>query len=133
MNSKPFLKPRLAPLDAGARLEEFKLLEVGWLDGKGVPPPHGGLDWLAIAFDHHYADDLTPPYLYPTAEGQIRAEWSMPPRELSLEIDLLTRQAAWHAVNLANDAEELRTLNLEEAPAWTWLTEELRRLSEAHA
>src|SRR5262245_5876784 len=87
------------PLAVRARLTEFKSLRAGWLDGVGVAPSLDGLDWLAGAFDRNWLNDLPRPYLYPTAEGGVRAEWPLPPHELSLDIDLSARTGGWHALN----------------------------------
>ena len=92
-----------------------------------------GLDWLAGGFSAHYPDDLPPPYLYPTAEGQVRAEWSIKPEELSLVIDLQTFHAAWHALNLDDDAEQTKKLKLDSESDWDWLVAETRRLVEVGA
>ena len=82
----------LDPLDVRVRLDEFARLRPGWLDGKGLAPPDYGLEWLAGAFDMYYPDDAPLPYLFPTPEGGVRAEWSLPPLSPSLDIDLATRQ-----------------------------------------
>ena len=123
----------LHPLDIGVRLAELKLLERGWLDGKGLPPSHEGLDWLAGVFDCEFPADLPLPYLYPTAEGGVRAEWSHLPYELSLDIDLTKRVGSWHSLNLEDDAENTKTLNLAQAKEWEWLAEEVRRLGGVNA
>ncbi len=121
------------PLDVRARLTELKALRTGWLDGVGVAPHPEGLDWLAGAFDRHWMSDLPRPCLYPTAEGGVRAEWSLPPHELSLDIDLSARTGAWHALNLHDDADESRALDLSAASEWDWLAGEVRRRVRAAA
>lgn len=102
------------------------MLKVGWLDGEGIPPAHDGLDWLSGVFDRHFPDDLPLPYLYPTAEGGVRAEWSIKPFELSLEIDLPSHAGNWHSLNLNDDAEQATTLQLDSASDWELLAEEVR-------
>jgi antitoxin (DNA-binding transcriptional repressor) of toxin-antitoxin stability system len=116
------------PLDVGARIEALKLLKNGWLDGKGLAPPPDGLDWFAGVFGRYFPDDLPLPYIYPTAEGRVRTEWSVGQHELSLNVDLNTRIGAWHSLNLGNDTDLSRELHLNEAGAWEWLIDELRRL-----
>ena len=120
----------LDPLDIGARIDEFKLLKAGWLDGQGIAPSHSGLDWLTGAMNRFYPDDLPLPYLYPTPEGGIQAEWSHKPWEISLEINLDARMGNWHALNLDDDAEQIETLNLDDASSWQWLNGEIRRYAE---
>jgi hypothetical protein len=123
----------LDPLDIGVRIEELKLLERGWLNGKGLPPPPAGLDWLAGVFDREFPADLPLPYLYPTAEGGVRAEWCNKPYELSLEIDLKAKVGTWHALNLDDDTENARPLKLDDTTGWDWLAEEVRRLVGVNA
>jgi hypothetical protein len=116
-----------APLDIPARLDEMRLLRDGWLEGSGKGPSHEGLDWLARAFSQFYPDDLPLPFLYPTAEGAVQAEWTLGPAEITLEIDLETRRGNWHALNTETDAEAARELNLGEANDWRCLTAEIQR------
>ena len=44
----------LHPLDVPARLDEFRDMQDGWLDGEGVAPTQAGIDWLSDAFAHNY-------------------------------------------------------------------------------
>lgn len=114
--------------DIAARLEEFKFLRHGWLDGKkGFAPDKAALDWLAEAFQRNYPDDLTLPYLYPTAEGGVQAEWSAGGWEITLEIDLDQHQGQWHALEMASEREEEKVLNLNEPTAWQWMGSEIAR------
>ena len=118
----------LDPLDVAGRLDEFRNLQDGWLDGHGRAPGQAGLDWLTAIFDQHFPDDLQLPYLYPTPEGGIQAEWSLPPYEISVEINLADHRAAWHRLNLATDEEETRILALDASAEWGWLSDSLRQL-----
>ena len=67
------------------------------------------------------------PYLYPTAEGGVRAEWSLKPFELSCDIDIDTQVGIWHALNLDNDSDQSRTLDLANTSDWEWLVAEVRQ------
>jgi len=118
----------LDPLDIPSRIEELRLLKDGWLEGSGKGPSQEGLEWLAKAFSQHYPEDLSLPFLYPTVEGGVQAEWTLAPAEITLEIDLETRQGNWHVLNTETDAEESRVLELEKTAEWQWLTEEIQRL-----
>lgn len=86
----------LDPLDVSARLDEFRQLKQGWLEGHGVPPCHKGLDWLSNVFSSHFPEDLPLPYTYPMEDGGVQMEWSLPPIEASLDIDLEMKSAEWH-------------------------------------
>ncbi|RQM93016.1 hypothetical protein [Aeromonas dhakensis] len=112
--------------DIAARLEELKTLRHGWLDGKkGFAPDKAGLDWLAVSFQRYYPDELTLPYLYPTAEGGVQAEWSLNGWEISLEVDLGRHQGQWHALDMTNELEQEKTLNLNDPVDWQWLATEI--------
>jgi len=123
----------LDELDTSARLDEFRTLKAGWLEGVGTAPSHEGLDWLSQVFEGKYPDDLPLPYLYPTENGGVQAEWSMPPYEVTLEIDLNTQQAEWHQLNMqdGNDAEE--PLDLSSDDGWQALASKLRALAGGQA
>lgn len=119
----------LDPLDVAARLEEFRAFRDGWLDGKGRAPTQEALDWFANAFESQYPEDLPLPYLYPTAEGGIQAEWALGQYEVSLEVDLESKQAEWQNLNMATDQDEDKALNLTAADDWKWLVERISALS----
>lgn len=118
----------LDPLDVPARLEELQSLQDGWLEGQGKAPGHQGLDWMAKAFTLHYPDDLRLPYVYPTADGGIQAEWSLENNEVTLEIDLAGHTGEWHVVNIDDDTEQSRTVNLDDANEWQWLIDQIRQM-----
>lgn len=118
----------LDPLDIRIRADELKLLKAGWLDGRGVAPERGGLDWLADAFESSFPDGLPLPRLFPTPEGHVLAEWSLPPWSPSLEINLARKHGDWHALNLDTDAELTKGLDLTSAASWTWLVDQIRTL-----
>ena len=113
-----------------ARLDEFRTLRDGWLEGRGRAPSRAGLDWLSNAFEHRYPDDLSPPYVYPTSEGGIQVEWTFGPWEITLEIDLDSHRGSWHALDLETDEQRTRQIDLDEPKAWDWIATALRRLSE---
>lgn len=113
----------LDDMDIGARLEEFKLLKNGWLEGKGRAPKSEHLDWLTEALESSYPDDLPSPYLYPTPEGGVQAEWTNGDLEASLEIDLGKRSAVWHRLNMETDDELQAELDLSKNEDWAKLAE----------
>ena len=120
----------LDPLDVPARLDEFRDMEDGWLEGKGVAPSLAGRDWLAATFDRYFPDDLPLPYLYPTPEGGVEAEWSLGSQSVIFEIDLATHRGDWLCFDKQSDDGDTRSLNLDTADSWAWLVVELRRLKE---
>lgn len=119
--------------DVPVRLYELRLLKQGWLDGEhGLPLPSSGVDWLEREFESRYPDTLLPPYLYPTAEGGVQAEWSLGRTEITLEIDLIERLGQWHALNLDSDEEVARDLRLSDEREWSWISEQIRTLATRH-
>ena len=120
----------LDKLDVPSRLEEFKVLRDGWLEGEGLAPNHDGLDWLASTFDDQFPNDLPLPYLFPTEDGGVRAEWASGEHSVSLDIDLVNHKAYWHHVNLVSDEDDLRHLDLESQESWAWLRGEIHNTYE---
>ena len=120
----------LDPLDIAIRLEELRLLKDGWLEGGGRALSHKGLDWLSRSFKQHYPEDLPLPYLFPTEEGGVQAEWSLGPKEVSLEIELSSRSGEWHTLDMETNEVSERTLNLEDAGDWKWLVEQIRQMNK---
>ena len=90
----------LDALDVDMQLDQFRLMEDGWLEGDGLAPPKSGLDWLADAFEQHFPEEAPLPHLYPTEMGGVLAEWSIGPNEITFEVDLGTHVGEWHALNL---------------------------------
>lgn len=121
----------LDPLDVVLRLEELSALKPGWLDGRGTALPPQGLHWLADAFEHYYDTDLTLPYLYPTAEGDIRAEWSFDHHEVSLDVDLETKRGFFHALDLIAESDDEFQTALDSEDGWSVLNQALRSLEPA--
>lgn len=65
-----------AKLDPEKRLAVLADLSAGWLDGEGAALPRARLEWLATVLEKAEAQGLARPYLYPTPEGGVQAEWS---------------------------------------------------------
>jgi len=121
---------RLDPLDIRVRLDELRRLEDGWLDGDGKAPGSEELDWLATGFDRHYPDDLPSPYLYPTVEGGVRAEWSLSNFEISLEVNFVAHRADWHRLNLETHTDDTQELDLDNENDWAWIASEVRLMAK---
>ena len=85
----------LDPLDVPSRLYEFRALKDGWLEGEGSALSREGLEWLTTQFEQCYPSDLPLPYLYPTPEGSVRAEWSEGANAVVLETNLDSHSALW--------------------------------------
>lgn len=125
----------LDPLDIETRVEELAQLQDGWLDGKGSALDRTALMCLAQAFDERFGPELPLPYLYPTPEGGVQAEWTLGRWEVSLEITLPTLNADYQAVHTSTGEthEQALLLAAEDGAGWTALNEALTQLQEAQA
>jgi hypothetical protein len=123
----------LDSLDVRTRLEVLSQLKEDWLDGKGQAPDKTQLTWLSTEFDTLYDLTLPLPYLYPTAEGGIQAEWSLGDWEISLEIDLSEKTAEWQALNLKTQDCREQSLNLTKLEDWQALNKNLQELMPENA
>lgn len=85
--------------DPLARIDELRLIKVGWLDGRGLVPSPAGFDWLEGFFSDSYPATLPIPYIYPTEEGGVQLEWRTGNQDLSLEIDLANHSGDLHGLN----------------------------------
>ena len=116
----------LDPLDVPSRLYEFRALKDGWLEGEGHAFSSEGLDWLTTQFEQRYPADLPLPYLYPTPEGSVRAEWSGGANVVVLETDLDNHSASWLWFDRDSDADHECELHLDDAEDWNWWVNEVR-------
>ena len=112
------------------RLDELRNMQDGWLDGDGVAPSHAGLDWLNSSFERYLPMNLPLPYMFPTPEGGIEAEWSIGRYSVMFEIDLDSRQGDWLRFDKQSDEEDARLLDLDDDDRWAWVVSEIRRLAE---
>ena len=124
----------LDPLDIETRLEELALLKDGWLDGKGKALDQGSLKRLALAMERWFDADLPLPYLYPTPEGGVQAEWSLGQAEVSLEFSFPGLNAALQVVDLVTGECQDHELPLgEEERNWDMVNETIKTLLGAKA
>ena len=116
--------------DISARLEELRDMKDGWLDGDGNAPSRVGIDWLASSIERHFPADLPSPYIFPTPEGGVEAEWSIGRYSVIFEVDLDSRQGDWLRFDKQSDDEDARLLDLDDSDKWEWVVSEIRRLVE---
>ena len=115
-------------LNMADQLGCMREMEDGWLGGAGKAPTHEGLTKLGDLYAMHFSCALSQPYLYPTPEGGVRAEWTFGSNEVSLNIDLETLSGNWHTVDLATREDEENTLDLTEPSSWQWLSTRIQAL-----
>lgn len=118
----------LDSLDVTLRLEQIAAMQDGWLDGKGRAPAKDKLEWLADAFDANFDSDLPLPYLYPTAEGGVQAEWSLNDWAVTFEIDLDKKAGEYQALNLKDQTCTELQITLAEHDGWSQLNQALKQL-----
>ena len=127
----------LNPLDIETRLQELALLKNGWLDGKGKELDQKALQLLAHTFDEQFSPDLPLPYLYPTPEGGIQAEWTLGNWEVSLEISLPDLSAEYQTVNINSGESRELQISLankdKNAPGFAELNKALEELQKGKA
>lgn len=87
------------------RLNSFLELKNGWLDGKGYAPSFAFINKMASFFDIVKHRNIQHPYLYPTPEGGILAEWKVGNWDISFEINENSEAGFFHALNLNTDCE----------------------------
>jgi hypothetical protein len=114
------------PLDTTLRLEQIAQLKDGWLDGNGRVRSKEKLEWLKEALESKFSSGLPLPYLYPTAEGGIQAEWRVNEWFITLEVNPDTREGEYQALNVNSDATKDLELRLDQAQGWQQLTQALQ-------
>lgn len=112
--------------DVSARIDELRSLKDGWLDGRGRAPSGENLDWFAKDFETRYPGDLQLPFVYPTAEGGLQLEWSLPLHEISLEVDLENRRGECYGAELPGRDDGDLVLDFNAPDAWRQIAEVVR-------
>lgn len=116
------------PLDIDRRIAELSLLKDGWLDGQGSALDSDKLHLAGTQFRTRLDPTLPPPFLYPTFEGNLRAEWSLDKAEVSVDINLGNLVGQYSALDISSGDSSEQTLDLTEDVSWTTLNDSLRRL-----
>jgi len=116
------------PLDIDRRIAELALLKDGWMDGQGSALDPERLRLAGTQFRTRLDPTLPPPFLYPTPEGDVRAEWSLEAAEVSIDISLGNLVGQYSALDIASGKSTDETLDLTQDESWTTLNQTLRRL-----
>ena len=120
----------LDAMDVSARIDEFRILRDGWFEGKGKAFTSASLDWLTQQFESYIPDDLPLPFLYPTGDGGVQAEWSILGTEITLDIDLQKKTGFWHVLNMESNLDEAREIPLAEARDWHWVIDQIEHANK---
>lgn len=108
----------LDPFDIEARLLELAEYQAGWLDGEGQPLDREGVRWLIDSFAAYYPAGLPLPAIFASPEGGVNVQWDLNVRCVTLDIDLVTRQAEWHDYNFDTQQADERPLDLKQTAGW---------------
>lgn len=122
----------LDPLDVDAQLDDLSTLRDGWLNGDGVALDRSGLKWFSTKFADLYPAGLPLPYLYPTPEGGVQAEWSFHGCRMDLEVDLRTHGGEWDETGPGDHGFAME-LDLDNHNDWERLGERLRTMTGSHS
>ncbi|MBK7581090.1 MAG: hypothetical protein IPI67_12860 [Myxococcales bacterium] len=88
------------------QIASLRGLSDGWCDGEGTRFEESALVWSAKLLRGIIDGFCLPtPYVYPTPEGKVRAEWSRPNWEISMDLEPAHKTAEVRAVRL--DADEM--------------------------
>jgi hypothetical protein len=103
-----------APSSLAAQFEDLAKLRDGWFE-----PDTAALDPAGLKAFHRFLEQavrehgIPRPFLYPTPDGEARAEWSFPDWEVSATIQIRGRLLHLHATHLKSDDSEEAELSLE--------------------
>lgn len=118
-------------LDMSVRLDELGRLPEGWLEGEGQSISREGLQRLTVVLDQLVnSKGLRPPFLYPTPDGQVRAEWSFKDHEVSATFDLANWEVWLHAAASRAEFSDELTVSTDDTAAisqFVWRFDDRRR------
>ena len=115
----------LDDMDSGYRLAEIGSLKDGWMDGKGKSFDKQKLLELAELFRSYYSLEHDP-YLYPTADGTIQAEWDVGKWRISMEIELEGMTGDFYALELDLGLERNLAFDLKDGIQWSRLCQAVK-------
>ena len=118
----------LDPLDVVLRLDELAKLKDGWLDGGGRAPSHALIDGLKSGFENSFDPSLPLPYLYPTEDGGLQAEWTLGDWEISLEVQSEDLRGEYRATRSKDTTTQTLDLNLADPGGWEQLNAALKSI-----
>jgi len=113
-------------LDIESQLNKIAKLEKGWFNGKGSAFNSDKLKLLSEKFKQNFSSKIALPYLYPTPDDSIQAEWTFKEYEVSLEIEISSFNAYYHQLNLNTNEDEDDELDLNKDYEWKRLNSKLR-------
>lgn len=113
--------------DVRSRIEVLTHLKDGWLNGQGKAITKPKLSEFTRLFESNYSPDLPLPYLFPTIDGNIQAEWSNEQFEISLHVDLENLASQMHILDLDSKQGLELDFDLSMVEGWENLNTELKK------
>jgi hypothetical protein len=105
-------------VDIEAQIESLRGLGRGWFDQDSEPLSDEGLSWISGLLGRVLLTFRIPtPYLYPTPDGHVRAEWNGPTWDLYAEFELTNRAVEVLASRIDSDEVHERQLSLSKPDA----------------
>lgn len=118
--------------DVPSRLYELRSMTDGWLlDEYSIAPSHEGLDWFSNEFARLYPTDLPLPYIFPTPQGGIEAEWDIADKHAAFAIDIDAHQGRWLQWDINTDYHDSEDLNLDIEADWSFFIAQIREMASA--
>lgn len=117
----------LEDLRLDTQLDELAALPDGWLDGDGAALDRVGLEWFGAKFADRYPSDLPAPYLYPTPEGGLQAEWRLGGSIIDLMVDLKIHRGEWDETGPGNHSYAFE-LDLDKCSDWARFENRVRTM-----
>ena len=108
------------------QIEEIRNLSEGWLTGGEELASPEGLDWAVQILERELETrGEETPMIFPTADGNIRLEWEIGESDISLDVDLKTREGYyhWYKTNTKMDFE--KEYELEATESWEQIRADL--------
>ena len=86
-----------------------------------------GIEWLSDKLDSNFNIEEIETYIFPTLDGNTQFEWSSDNWEVSLKVDLKERKGTIHKLNLRDDSDFEKSLDLNLEVSWVQLNKELQQ------
>lgn len=112
-------------MDVPTQLEELSYLDNGWMNGDGLAFSKEDLVWLTNQFDNYIPQDFLLPYTFPLVDAGVQLEWINNEHDVTLDIDLKSKQAYYHYYNNQTEGESDEDFDLSAVEGWNKLVETL--------
>lgn len=90
----------LAHYKLTAGIDALASLKDGWLEGNGVAPDSGNLNWLSNEVTKVFPESFEYPAVVPTEDGNVVLEWIRPHARIELEVNFADQRLELYATNL---------------------------------